>query len=107
MYETSLDQERERFFSRLATIAGVRPMPSINDWILLETDGPQELARRVNRRLAPGTVSVPRHVDGAVRIPVRDPKQNEELFQTIRDLVSKRAAIDAVDEPFEAAAEVG
>ena len=86
-----MDEERERFFSRLATIPGLRTMPSIGQWILAEVDNPQDVARKVNRRLNPGTVSVPRHVTGAVRLPVRDPKHNEELFQTLRDLLHKKA----------------
>jgi len=86
-----MSEERERFFSRLATITGVRTMPSIGSWILCEVDNPADLARKVNRRLEPGTVSVPRHVPGAIRVPVRDPKRNEELFQTIRDLQQKKA----------------
>ena len=83
--------ERERFFSRLATIPGIRTMPSIGSWILVEVDNPSDLARKINRRLSPGTVSVPRQVNGAVRIPVRDPIANEELFKILRDLQEKRA----------------
>ncbi len=83
---SSVNEERERFFSRLATIPGVRTMPSIGSWILVKVDNPADVARKVNRRFAAGTASVPRHVAGAVRLPVRDPKRNEELFQTIRDL---------------------
>ena len=86
-----MDEERERFFSRLATIPGLRTMPSIGSWILIEVDNPAEVARKVNRRLTPGVVSVPRNVPGAVRLPVRDPKSNEELFVTIRDLLHKKA----------------
>lgn len=85
-----MEEERERFFSRLATIPGIRPMPSIGSWILLQVERPAELARKVNRRLEPGTISVPRHVPNAVRVPVRDPKDNEVLFQCLRDL--RRAA---------------
>ncbi len=85
-----MTEERERFFSRLATIPGVRTMPSIGSWILVEVDNPADLARKVNRRLEPGTVSVPRHIPGAVRVPVKDPKANEELFQVIRDLQQKK-----------------
>ena len=36
-------------------------------------------------------MSVPRHVPGAVRIPVRDPKRNQELFHTVRDLLLRKA----------------
>ena len=87
---SSVNEERERFFSRLATIPGIQTMPSIGSWILVQTDKASDLARKVNRRLEPGTLSVPRNVPGTVRIPVRDPKQNEELFQTIRDLQRKK-----------------
>lgn len=84
-------EERERFFSRLATIPGIRTMPSIGNWILVAVDNPSDLARKVNRRLEPGTISVPRHIQSAVRVPVRDPKRNEELFHTIRDLQRTKA----------------
>jgi histidinol-phosphate/aromatic aminotransferase/cobyric acid decarboxylase-like protein len=108
MYETDLDRERERLYSRLATVPGIQPMPSIRNWILLETHVPQELARRVNRRMGPGTVSVPRHVDGALRIPVRDPKSNELLFRTIRDVMAKQAPVADLEVAEEDdAAEVG
>ncbi len=86
-----MKEERERFFSRLATIPGVRTMPSIGAWILVAVDQPAEVARKVNRRLEPGTVSVPRHVPGSLRLPVRDPKSNESLFTVLRDLMRKKA----------------
>jgi histidinol-phosphate/aromatic aminotransferase/cobyric acid decarboxylase-like protein len=82
-----LDEEKDRFTSRLAMIPGVRPMPSVGQWILLQVEHPTELARRVNRRLAPGVMSVPRQVDGAVRIAVADPRQNESMLRALRDLV--------------------
>ncbi len=81
-------EEKERFYSRLASIPGIQPMPSIGDWILLEVSQPSDLARKVNRRLAPGVMSVPRHVDNAVRVHVSDPKTNEQLLRTLRDLVA-------------------
>lgn len=93
-----MGDERERFYSRLATIPGIRPMPSIGHWILLEVDEPADLARKVNRRLSPGIVSVPRHVDGAVRVPVADPKANEILFQTLRDVCALRAKKALLDD---------
>ena len=88
-----MEQERERFFSRLATIPGIRPMPSVGRWILLEVDEASDMARKVNRRLEPGVISVPRHVQGAVRVPVREPKANEEVFRTLRDLMQKRLGV--------------
>jgi histidinol-phosphate/aromatic aminotransferase/cobyric acid decarboxylase-like protein len=81
-------EEKDRFYSRLASIPGIRPMPSVGDWILLQVEHPTELARRVNRRLTPGAVSVPRHVDGAVRVQVADPKTNELLLGALRELVA-------------------
>jgi histidinol-phosphate/aromatic aminotransferase/cobyric acid decarboxylase-like protein len=89
--ESPMDEERERFYSRLATIQGIRPMPSIGQWILLKVENPGEMARRINRRLAPGVVTVPRNVPNAIRIPVRDPKANEELFFALRELAKKYA----------------
>ncbi len=81
------DEEKDRFTSRLAMIPGVRPLPSVGQWILLRVEHPTDLARRVNRRLAPGVMSVPRQVDGAVRIQVADPRTNEQMIRALRDLV--------------------
>lgn len=81
-------QEKDRFSSRLASIPGVHPLPSIGDWILLQVESPSDLARKVNRRLAPGMMTVPRGMAGAVRIHVGDPKANETLLRTLRDLVA-------------------
>lgn len=78
--------EKDRFFSRLTTIPGIKPMPSVGDWILIQVDNPSDLARKVNRRLEPGTMRVPRGVDGAVRVHVSHPRDNERLFQTLRDV---------------------
>jgi len=80
--------EKDRFYSRLATIPGISPMPSIGDWFLLRVAQPTEVARRVARRLIPGLVSVPRHIDGAVRVTVSDPKTNERLLRALREAVS-------------------
>jgi histidinol-phosphate/aromatic aminotransferase/cobyric acid decarboxylase-like protein len=63
-------------------------MPSIGDWILLEVAKPSDLARKVNRRMAPGVMQVPRQVSGAVRVHVGEPKANEALLKTLRDLVA-------------------
>ena len=63
---------------------------SANHEILLEVDDPPSVARKVNRRLEPGTVSVPRGVDGSVRVHVGDPRDNERLFQTLREVLTAR-----------------
>ena len=81
-----LASEKDRFFSRLATIPGVRPMPSIGDWILLQVDEPADLARKVNRRLNPGVMSVPRGIKDAVRVHIGDPKDNEVVVRTLREI---------------------
>jgi histidinol-phosphate/aromatic aminotransferase/cobyric acid decarboxylase-like protein len=81
-------EEKDRFYSRLASIPGVHPLPSIGDWILLQVRNPAELARRVNRRLNPGSMSVPRQVQGAVRVQVGDPRTNEQLIRAIRECVA-------------------
>jgi histidinol-phosphate/aromatic aminotransferase/cobyric acid decarboxylase-like protein len=80
--------EKDRFYSRLSTIPGIHPMPSIGDWILLRVAKPTEVARRVTRRLVPGIVSVPRHVDGAVRVVVSDPRTNEQVLRALREAVA-------------------
>ena len=81
-------KDKERFYSRLSQIHGVETMPSIGDWILLKVPRPNDLARRVSRRIAPGLMSVPRHVKGAVRVQVCDAKTNEELIGVIRESVA-------------------
>ena len=79
--------DKERFYSRLASIPGCRPMPSIGDWILVQVDRPADMARKVTRKLEPGLISVPRHVRGAVRIMVSDPKTNEKILGVMREAV--------------------
>ena len=83
-----MGDEKERFYSRLASVPGIQPMPSIGDWILLRVSSPNDLARKVSRRLIPGLVSVPRHVKGAVRVTVSDPKTNERLLSVLREAVA-------------------
>jgi len=82
-----MTEDKERFYSRLASIPGCRPMPSIGDWILVEVDRPADLARRVTRRLEPGLISVPRHVRGAVRVMVSDPLTNDKILGVMREAV--------------------
>ena len=83
-----MDEEKDRFYSRLSTIPGIQPMPSMGDWILLRVPHPAEVARRVTRRLVPGLISVPRHIDGAVRVVVSDPKTNERILHVLREAVA-------------------
>lgn len=86
----AMNEERERLYSRLCQVRGLEPMPSIGSWILVTVKEPADLARKINRRVAPGTVSVPRQVKGAIRVPVRTPRENEQLFQIVRELMQAR-----------------
>ena len=85
-----MSEERTRFYCRIATVPGLDPMPSVGSWILVNVDDPADLARKINRRTAPGTVSVPRQVKSAVRIPVRTPRENEMIFGILRELMAMR-----------------
>ena len=80
--------EKDRFYARLSMIPGLRPMHSIGDWILVQVEKPTEVARRVARRLDPTLVSVPRHINGAVRVIVSDPNTNERLLRVLREAVA-------------------
>jgi histidinol-phosphate/aromatic aminotransferase/cobyric acid decarboxylase-like protein len=80
-----MQQDKDRFYSRLSAIPGVQTMPSIGDWILIRVEKPSDVARKVTRRMAPGLVSVPRHVKGALRVQVSDAKTNEQLITVIRE----------------------
>jgi len=83
-----IDEEKDRFCSRLSTIPGLHPLPSVGDWILLKVQSPSDLARKVNRRFTPSLMSVPRHIDGAVRLEIRDPKTNEQVLLALRTLMA-------------------
>lgn len=75
--------EHERFYSRLARLPEVELMPSVGTWILMKVDDPEALAERLNRRLYDGAVSVPHGIPGALRIPVRDARENERVLAAI------------------------
>ena len=77
------DAEHERFYSRLSTLPEVELMPSVGTWILMRVDDPEDLAERLNRRLYDGAVSVPHGIPGALRIPVREAKENERVLAAI------------------------
>lgn len=83
-------EEKDRFCSRLASIPGIRTMPSIGDWILLNVASPNDVARKVSRRLEPGVISVPRNLDRAVRVHVGEPKENERVLRTLREVMVVR-----------------
>ena len=81
-------EEKERFYSRLASVPGVQPLPSIGDWILVRVKDPADLARKLNRRFDVHPFSIPRHIRGAMRITVCDPKTNELMLLSLRELVA-------------------
>ncbi|MHC4261503.1 MAG: hypothetical protein ACYSWX_03205 [Planctomycetota bacterium] len=72
--------EHERFYSRLSTLPEVELMPSVGTWILMRVEEPEQLAERLNKRLYDGAVSVPHGIPGALRIPVREAKENERVL---------------------------
>ena len=66
--EKNLSPEKDRFASRLASIPGIQPLPSIGDWILLHVEKPSDLARKVNRQLLSATYLVALDIaDGSLR----------------------------------------
>jgi histidinol-phosphate/aromatic aminotransferase/cobyric acid decarboxylase-like protein len=75
--------EHERFYSRLATLPEVDLMPSVGSWILMRVADPEDLMERLNKRLYDGAVSLPHGIPGALRIPVRDAKENERVLAAI------------------------
>jgi hypothetical protein len=54
----------------------------------LQVPAPADVARKVNRRIEPGTLSVPRTIAGTVRVHVADPKRNEAFLKTLREVVA-------------------
>lgn len=96
-----LDHEHERFYSRLSTLPGIELMPSVGQWILLKVPEPEEFAKNLNRRLFSGAVSVPQHLEGALRIPVRDAKQNDLVLEAVSAVLSARDADEDEDEDLE------
>lgn len=79
--------EHERFYSRLSTLPDVELMPSVGSWILMKVEDAVDFAERLNNRLYDGAVSVPHGIPGALRIPVRDAKENERVLASIAELL--------------------
>lgn len=97
MEDTSLELEHERLSSRLATIAGVELLPSHGRWVLMKVKNPQLVAQRLNRELFDGAVTVPQHLEGALRIPVRSARENEQLLKAVAR-VMKSPRVDPDDD---------
>lgn len=83
MNETAHELEHERLCSRLSTIPGVDLLPSHGAWVLMRVSSPDSVATRLNRELFDGAVSVPRHLEGSIRIPVRSARENEQLLRAV------------------------
>lgn len=90
--------EHERFYSRLSTLPDVELMPSVGTWILMKIDAAPEFAERLNKRLYDGAVSVPHGIPGALRIPVRDAKENERVLASIAALLRGNEDEESEDE---------
>jgi len=82
------NHEHERFYSRLSTLPEVTLMPSVGTWILMKVDDPSDFAERLNKRLYDGAVSVPYGIPGALRIPVREAKENDRVMESICVILS-------------------
>lgn|GEM_PF-5216731 len=83
MNEAAHELEHERLCSRLSTIPGIDLLPSHGAWVLMKVESPDAIATRLNRELFEGAVTVPQHLDGSIRIPVRSARENEELLQAV------------------------
>ena len=79
--------EKDRFSSRLATIPGIRPLRRSATGSSWRSSSPRRSLAR-STAVSPGIMSVPRGMEGAVRVHVGDPKVNEQVIQTLRDLVA-------------------
>ncbi|QDU68359.1 hypothetical protein [Engelhardtia mirabilis] len=92
------NHEHERFYSRLSTLPDVELMPSVGSWILMKLDDAPGFAERLNQRLYAGAVSVPHGIPGALRIPVRDAKENERVLASIAELLKGNTGEDEESE---------
>ena len=80
--------EHERVTSRLAAISGIELMQTIGTWVLMKVEDADQFADRLNRRLGEEAASVPQHLTGAMRIPVRDAKSNDRVIAAVEALVA-------------------
>ncbi|MEZ5976852.1 MAG: hypothetical protein R3F34_01350 [Planctomycetota bacterium] len=83
MDEARLELEHERLSSRLATIPGVELLPSHGSWVLMRVPQPEAFATRLNRELFEGAVTLPQHLEGSIRIPVRSARENEAVLRAV------------------------
>jgi histidinol-phosphate/aromatic aminotransferase/cobyric acid decarboxylase-like protein len=83
------EHEHERFISRLATLKGFEILPSVGRWVLIRVEDRDSFAKRLGDKLAPGAISVPEHLPGTVRLPVRDAKSNEAVVHAMSQLLGE------------------
>ena len=89
------EHEHERFISRLSTLRGFGIQPSVGRWVLIRVEDHESFAQRLSEKLAPGAISVPEHLPGTIRLPVRDAKSNEQVVLAMAELLGE---IDAENE---------
>ncbi len=87
-------EEHERFSARLASIPGAELIPSFGAWIVLKVEDPPAFAAWVEERIPGAGLTVPSHLVGAVRIPVRSAKVNEAVQEAVREHFAALAAVD-------------
>ncbi len=90
--------EHERITSRLAAIRGIELMQTIGTWVLMKVEDAEAFAARLNRRLGEQAASVPQHLTGAVRIPVRDAKSNDLVIAAVEALIAGLDQEEDLDE---------
>ena len=83
------EHEHERFLSRLSTLKGFEILPSVGHWVLVKVDDREVFAERLQAKLDPGAISVPEHLPGTVRLPVRDAKRNEAVVLAMAELLGE------------------
>lgn len=93
MYGDQLANEKARFSQHLGRLPGLRPRPSTGDWILIETENPGDLAKKVNRRVkndSPGLqespLTVPRGIERMLRIRVGKETDNQRVFEVLQEV---------------------
>ena len=83
------EHEHERFISRLSTLRGFEILPSVGRWVLIRVEEREEFAGRLCEKLEPGAISVPEHLPGTLRLPVRDAKSNEQVVLAMAELLGE------------------
>lgn len=97
------EHEHERFISRLSTLRGFSIQPSVGRWVLIRVEDHEQFAERLSQKLEPGAISIPEHLPGTIRLPVRDAKANEQVVLAMAELLGELDS-EAEDEDLEISA---